>query len=393
MKMIKLLVKTILVCSFALLLIGCTKTDDPKDNQPTEDKCKLTLKYNQEGMEDEVIEYDYASIVTLPSKDIKNFLGWTYVNSDEIITDEFMIYADTVVIAKYKQEKTMDVLDLSTPTKQKNNYKLYKDITFKVVGDVELKLDIYYPTNDSDNKPVLFSYFGGGWIVGSKESEYYTLIYQKLLTEGFVIVKPNYRLCNGGVSFPSPVEDCLDAIRYIVKYKDVLKIDVNTMGSIGYSAGAHLALMAGFAQDHFKAYDELKDYDYKLKFVCDYFGPSYFDLDEFDLIGERGKIMLGSFLGTLTIDESYAVAFPSTYVTENKPNLLIVHSLSDDTVPPTQSIKFKQLCDENGIETSIILVEGATHMLDNNYKTSEDNPSLVQIFNMTVEYIKTQAGK
>ena len=393
-----------IVIIFSLFLISCNKNTEPAPKIDSE--CKLTIVYNLEGVENTVITYKYADVVELPENTNRNFLGWTFdMKEKTILTEGFMIYKDETIYALYREVKNLSFYDLSQinfetmessdiDIVKKDKYCLYKDITYKVVNGVKLKLNIYYPNDGAESHPVLFSYYGGGWIAGSKESTYLNDVYASVLDAGFVVVAPNYRLCNGSVSYPSPVEDCLDAIRYIVKYKDVLKIDCDMMGSVGYSAGAHLALMAAFAQDHFAVYEPLKEYTFKLKFVVDYFAPAYYEASEIENIGATGLVFLGSYLGTTEYSNpELAKAFPSYYITENNPLVYIIQGTNDDTVPFTQSIAFFNLCKENNITCEMLAVEGGSHMLNPSYGYSKINPSLEEVHLSAANFIKQAAGK
>ena len=381
----------------SLFLVSCTK----KEDDTSSDKCTLTIDYNLEGVDNDTIEYDYASLVSLPDNHYKNFKGWSWsVSGEEIIEVDFPIYKNETIFALYyesteKHEFNLNNVDFKNPESNKNleivsrvNYTIYKDITYKVVNDIDLKLDIYYPKNDSSLKGVVFSYYGGGWVAGSKESTYYNLLYTDLALSGMVIVCPNYRLCNGSTKFPDPVEDTLDAIRYIVKYQEVLDIDVNKMGSIGYSAGGHLALMAGFAQNYFKSYEPLASYDFKLKFVCDYFGPAVFDSDAASGLSTEGLFFLNSYLGSLDLtNPELEKAMPTYYLDENSPDVIIIHGSKDALVPITQSINLCQMCNDRGMKTKMIIVEGGTHMLSAASGVSSVKPSLLEVFRETTSFI------
>lgn len=382
---------------FMLFLVSCSsKTDEYSTN-----KCILTVDYNLEGVELDTIEYEYASLVTLPENNYKNFKGWVLdLNVSEVLDVGFPIYKNETLYAVYYDSTVKEEFNLNRINFKEgiNNtdievldrvsYSLYKDITYKVINDIVLKLDIYYPKEDKELKGVIFSYYGGGWVAGSKEATYFNLLYTSLARNGMVIVVPNYRLCNGSVIFPSPVEDCLDAIRYIVKHQDVLDIDVNKMGSIGYSAGGHLALMAAFAQDYFDSYEPLKEYKFKLKFVCDYFGPAIYGKDEFSQLNLEGKFFIASYLGSLDLDNpEYEKSMPSYFLDNNKPDIIIIHGTKDEVVPISQSLILYQRCDEKGMKVKLITVEGANHMLSAASGAASIKPSLLEIFGETSSFI------
>lgn len=114
-------------------------------------------------------------------------------------------------------------------------------------------LDIYYPQTAYYASPVVFYVHGGGWAIGDKSNKP-TLAKAKLFNDlGYVFVSTNYRLSpnpekGGGpdrIKHPTHINDVADALAFLVKHSSVLKIDMNQVGLIGHSSGAHLvALLA-----------------------------------------------------------------------------------------------------------------------------------------------------
>ena len=75
------------------------------------------------------------------------------------------------------------------------------DVVYKVVGKRELKLDLYYPTNQtaetSKPYPVVVYTHGGGWAAGSKEGaakSNFAAVFKRLLDQGFAVASVEYRL-------------------------------------------------------------------------------------------------------------------------------------------------------------------------------------------------------
>src|SRR5204863_5499187 len=87
---------------------------------------------------------------------------------------------------------------------------------------------------------------GGGWRVGSKEMM--TELAQALAGQGFVALPAQYRLL-GQAPWPAPIQDVKSAIRWARRNASTLGIDPHKIALEGFSAGAHLALLAAGTKD------------------------------------------------------------------------------------------------------------------------------------------------
>eukprot|EP00921_Rhytidocystis_pertsovi_P009093 GHVQ01014680.1.p1 GENE.GHVQ01014680.1~~GHVQ01014680.1.p1 ORF type:complete len:662 (-),score=46.38 GHVQ01014680.1:649-2634(-) len=97
---------------------------------------------------------------------------------------------------------------------------------------------------DSGSIPAVFLFIhGGGWITG--DTAFYDSIHRKhaqlLEDHDVVVVGIDYRLAPEH-KFPTPLEDCVDAINFLYEYQDLFRIDMTRMFVSGDSAGGGLAL-------------------------------------------------------------------------------------------------------------------------------------------------------
>ena len=106
------------------------------------------------------------------------------------------------------------------------------DIVYKTVLQRKLLLDLYYPTNKSEeadsSRPVIIYTHGGGWAAGSKQgiaNGSFKVVFQKLLDHGFAVASVNCRLCkpDSGVTMRDCVIDSKDAMRYLARNSDALE--------------------------------------------------------------------------------------------------------------------------------------------------------------------------
>src|SRR5210317_1899318 len=99
-----------------------------------------------------------------------------------------------------------------------DGFKPDKEVVYKTIGDVELKLHIFNPEGHkaSDESPAIVFFFGGGWMGGSPSQFYPHCDY--LASRGMVAMSAEYRV--KGKHKTSPKECVMDgksAVRWIRK--------------------------------------------------------------------------------------------------------------------------------------------------------------------------------
>ncbi|KAF2087625.1 hypothetical protein K490DRAFT_41525 [Saccharata proteae CBS 121410] len=123
-------------------------------------------------------------------------------------------------------------------------------IKIPVRDGTEIPAVLWQPeTPPKDGSPLLVTYHGGGWCMGSPEMEEVNCVncVQKF---GVVAVGVDYRLAPEH-AFPGPVQDSWDALKWIAEHAHDLKADP-TQGFVvgGESAGGNLTIiMALMARD------------------------------------------------------------------------------------------------------------------------------------------------
>jgi len=120
-----------------------------------------------------------------------------------------------------------------------------KSITYKKVGDRELKLHINYPPGwrPGDKRPAIVFFFGGAWTSGSVAQFEDQAAY--FAGRGLVAARADYRVkSRDGVTPDKCVEDARSAVRWMRKNAKLLGIDPKKLITSGGSAGGHLAACA-----------------------------------------------------------------------------------------------------------------------------------------------------
>ncbi len=108
-----------------------------------------------------------------------------------------------------------------------------------VPGEPEVPVRVYRPAGASGSLPALLYIHGGGFVIGSIETE--DPIARMLASEvGCVVVSVEYRLAPEH-PYPAQVDDCYAALRWVADQAGELGIDPSRLGVYGGSCGGGLA--------------------------------------------------------------------------------------------------------------------------------------------------------
>lgn len=244
-------------------------------------------------------------------------------------------------------------------------------------------LDLYEPTQEIySERPVLIYFHGGAWISGAKEAinngRYHGTI-KTLREKGYVIISPAYTLAEKDNSpFPACIEDALDVLKWVENQSKTYHFDLKNVGIMGESAGAHIAMMAAYANTG----DFGMPYHFPLRYVVDVYGPS-------DLTGLykgspiRKTVQSGLAKLPESIQENLDIArylfgfnpeddslraqefaqkhSPINYVNASIPPTLLIHGDVDRVVPIGQSYSLKARLDSLGITHELHVLKGMDH--------------------------------
>jgi acetyl esterase/lipase len=146
---------------------------------------------------------------------------------------------------------------------------LRKEIVYKTVGGINLKLDVRMP-DAAGPFPAIVLIHGGKGITGDKCQANLSTLQRKYVAAGFVVYTPNYRLAppypsnpklspkvtcaDGSVVDVSPLQgniwpagqnDVMDAVRWVRANAATYKTVGTKVSAVGTSSGGTLAYMAG----------------------------------------------------------------------------------------------------------------------------------------------------
>lgn len=139
----------------------------------------------------------------------------------------------------WSQEKPQDVR--KEPVPYPPHYDDARELVYKRVGDSELKLFVFSPSEKSEQpRAAIVFFFGGGWQRGGVGQFVRQCRY--LASRGMVAIAADYRVASRQGAKPVDcVRDAKSAMRYVRAHAAELAIDPDKIAAGGGSAGGHLA--------------------------------------------------------------------------------------------------------------------------------------------------------
>ncbi len=234
-----------------------------------------------------------------------------------------------------------------------------RDIVYANHDGVDLKLDLYCPDPMPDETlPVVVWVHGGGWLNGSKDNCKISFLAQR----GFAVASIDYRLTDVA-QWPGQIEDCYAAVRWLRTNAKKCGLDGDRIGAMGGSAGGHLVALMGTRP---AGEEEISS---RVQAVCDWYGPSDLltmppnNVSETRTLEQVANSNGAKLLGATVRDvPDLAKDASALYqVSKDDPPFLIIHGSEDPGVPVDQSRRLHEALREAGVESELMIVEGAGH--------------------------------
>ncbi len=254
------------------------------------------------------------------------------------------------------QLKLVDLQNISLPDSVEERL----NIAYGMGRGKNLHLDLYVPKERAELSAAILFLHGGGWKSGQRDQMKYYCV--QFAARGYVTATATYRL-SGEAPFPAAVQDVKCAVRWLRANATTLQIDPARIAVSGNSAGGHLAMMVGYADDQALEGDGgHAGVSSRVCTVVNFYGPT--DLTT-DFARQQGLVK--SFMDEQSIDEApenYRLGSPVTHLTPDDPPTLIFHGTIDDTVPVAQADILAKKLKSLGIEYVYERYEGWPHTLD-----------------------------
>ena len=252
-----------------------------------------------------------------------------------------------------KAGKAWRTIDLKRREKMPN---IQNGIVYGQGGNRDLRLDLYRPLDQKHNHTAVLLLHGGGWRMGDKSMmDRFGLELARL---GFLAVAPEYRLL-GEAPWPAQLEDVKSAIRWTRTNADSLDIHPDRIAVLGFSAGAHLALMAGGTPDMpvFKGVRGSDAVTDRVAAVVAFFPPIEFTTGALT----PGVNRAADLLGESAAEKDVKQASPLSYVSEAYPPTFLLHGTADQIVPFTTSQAEFDALSDRGVAVELHLYPRHTH--------------------------------
>jgi len=144
-----------------------------------------------------------------------------------------------VKLEKIDDARAEELMTTSAPAAERPQAKSF---VYKKTKQADLELVVHYPPGwkETDQRPAIVFFFGGGWSGGTIEQ--FTPQATHLANRGMVAARADYRVkSRHGVTPKECVEDAKSAVRWIRQNAAELGVDPDRIVAGGGSAGGHLA--------------------------------------------------------------------------------------------------------------------------------------------------------
>jgi len=234
-----------------------------------------------------------------------------------------------------------------------------------------LKLDVYSPDNELDNRPVFMFIHGGAFEFGSKEQFAIVNIGEYFASRGWIFISIDYRLLGDKGTVPDewadfaaslPVSDdkkasfnamypaqrdAKAALRWIIAHKDDYNINTDYITVGGASAGANTAKGIVIS--------ELNDFTTEISVVED---PTLSTTH----LGETYTVhTIIDFWGGQSVTDAYQAVYGIDLFDSNDPVLYKAHGTIDFTVPFSSALELQDIYESIGVEMRLDTLVGVGH--------------------------------
>ncbi len=245
--------------------------------------------------------------------------------------------------------------------------KVEKAVVYGKGGDKNLELNIAVPPGRGPFPAVILIH-GGSWMSGSYKDKLMTMLLEKIAKAGYVTASIQYRLTPSGARFPSQIEDCKCAVRWMRGNAEKYQIDSKRIGTLGGSAGAHLALLLGLTNkdDGMEGTGDLCPENAKqsseVQAVVNLFGPADLFIGDWQKSTHPAVTLL---LGGTIKEKSLLArkASPINYIEKNRtiPPIITFHGTKDSLVPYVHATTLQSALDKIDAHSKLVIMEGEGH--------------------------------
>jgi acetyl esterase/lipase len=244
---------------------------------------------------------------------------------------------------------------------------------FARIDEKDLLLDVYSPTNKSENNGAsVVVIHGGSWSSGVRSD--FPQWNRWLAEQGFTVFDIDYRLSQP--NYLSAIGDVKCAVRWIKNHAAEFNFSPDRMAVLGRSAGAHLALLAAYSVGDARLSASCETAaDENLRAVVSFYAPTDLLWDFDNPANEsviNGPLTLGNFLGgnpheANEIRERYVLASPTAHVSNRTPPTLLIHGGRDQLVREENMRFLAEKLENANVPHQTVFIPYAQHGFDYNF--------------------------
>ena len=188
--------------------------------------------------------------------------------------------------------------------------------------------------------------------------------------------------------YPDALVDAQRAVRFVRSRAADYGIRADAIGAVGYSSGAHLALLLGVLEGKGLAEDVDPVNRLSARVQCVVVSAAPTDLAQY----ESSNVV--SFMGAPArlAGVAYRDASPITHIARSSAPVLLIHGDADELIPFRQAELMMQAANKAGAEVKLIRVPGGTHTFA---QSTSEHAEWPDIFGETVRWLDghLKAGK
>ncbi len=231
--------------------------------------------------------------------------------------------------------------------------------------------DLYLPANRSTSTKTIIVIHGGGWTGGDKADMNGLLQLLKTNLPTYAFANLNYRLATtGNPALPMQIDDISAAINNLKSSNYGIS---NKYGMVGISAGAHLSMLYGYANNSLN----------EIKVICSIVGPTNFTDPNYLNNVTLSSLYLAVAGQTYAQNPTFFVnASPYHKATSVSPPTLLLYGNVDPLVPITQGQDMHSKLDQLGVYNEFKLYNGG--------HGDWSNPDLIDAYSRITAFINNK---
>lgn len=241
------------------------------------------------------------------------------------------------------------------PLYARADVRIEPDVVYGHKHGMALTMDVYQP-EQGNGAGVLFM-VSGGWFSKWAPPRQAMGLLKPLLDKGFTVFAVRHGSSPKYV-VPEIVEDVRRSVRFVRLNADDYGVDPKRLGVCGFSAGGHLSLVLGTMSDEGDpdSKDKVLQVSDRVAAVVAYFPPT--DLRPY----VKPTSPYRKNFPALRFDPNDASdVSPLLHTSDDDPPTLMIHGDKDTLVPLWHSEKMCVALKAKGIESELLVIEGAGH--------------------------------